>query len=106
MAVSSTDAHDSGYVIDNPVQKKFLQNPDFCLCLQKYVEDLLSIPISIIPQEPSENQRNTRKSSNSYTIQLLGTYDNRSEQEQIVSDSIKNLFHSMKSTIFNDEKGL
>ncbi len=87
-------------------KKKFLQNPKFCLCSQNYAENILSIPIAVIPQHLSENQQNVKKSLNGYTIQILGTHENRAELEQIVSDFIKNLFQTIPLKIFNDAKGL
>ncbi len=72
MVVSLTDANGTGYAIGNPVRKK---------CLKKYADNLLSIPIAVVPQHLSENQRNAKKSSSGYTIQLLGTHENRAEVE-------------------------
>jgi hypothetical protein len=104
MAVINTD--EISYVVDNPVQRKFLRNPKFCSSLQKYVQNLLSIPITIIPQDLSENPRYAKRSSDSYTIQLSGVPKNTAELKRIIFDLIKNLFQSIQSKVFRDDKGL
>jgi len=88
------------------VSKIFFLNLNFCLCLQNYTESFLSILIAVTPQHLSENRQNSKKSRDGFTIELLTANENKIEFEQIISDFVKNLFQSINSKIFNNNKGL
>jgi hypothetical protein len=107
MAVPLTNTNEISYAVDHPIQKQFLRNSKFCLSLQNYMQNLLSISIAIIPQQHlSENQRYAKKSSDIYTIRLSNVPKNTAELKQIIFDLIKNLFQSIQSKVFHDDKGL
>ena len=94
----------NGYTIENPVQKRFFRNPDFCLWVQEYVQNLLSLEIAIILQRPRSNQRNPNNESAVYNIHVLDPQDRTSENGQAVADCLKNLFQAMQSQTFSDSK--
>lgn len=94
----------NGYTIENPVQKRFFRNPDFCLWVQEYVQNLCSLKIAIILQRPRSNQRNSNNESAVYNIHVLDPQDRASENGQVVADCLENLFQAMQSQTFSDSK--
>ncbi|CAF4287034.1 unnamed protein product [Rotaria socialis] len=104
MDLLPTDPDAPIYTVDNLIHKKFLDNSNFCLCLQEYLKNSLSIEIAIIPQEPPRDWPKKKKQSLNYLIQLLGTYENREEMERIVSDFFKDLFTKIQCQTFSDDK--
>jgi hypothetical protein len=106
--VPFTDANGSGLWIDNPVHKKFLEKSKFCLYLQEYIRNLLSIEIVIMLEDPPPIRERafTKDFSTGYTIRLLDTTKNKTEIEKVVSDICTNFFNTIRSKIFNNDKGL
>jgi hypothetical protein len=105
MKKSSTDNDVTGYTVDNPVHKKFLRNPNFCLCLQEHIQNILAIPIAIIPRRLLIHQRNAKNSPGGYVIHLVDQHESRTEVEKTLSDCVRNLFETIQSQTFTDSKG-
>ncbi|CAF3999400.1 unnamed protein product, partial [Adineta steineri] len=104
MKVKSDDPNEGGCEIDDPVQVKFFHNTKFCLRVQEYLQKLLSVQIAIVPQQLMKERWNTENVENGYQIHILDTKENKTEIEKVLSDAIKNLFETVQSQTFTNDK--
>ncbi len=100
-----TNSNEDGCKINDPIQVKFFSNSKFCLCIQEYLQNILSMQIAIIPQRLVKKQWSTEKVSDVYQIHILDAEENKTEVKQALSNAIKALFEKMQSQTFTNDKG-
>jgi hypothetical protein len=106
MKGKSTNPNEDGCRINDPVQVKFFWNSNFCLCIQEYLQNILSMQIAIIPERLVKNKWSTEKVSDAYQIHILDADENKTEIKQALSNAIKDLFERVQSQTFTNNKGL
>ncbi|CAF3044956.1 unnamed protein product [Rotaria socialis] len=77
------------YLVDNPIQVKFMSNPKFCSTLKKYFEKTFAVLI-VIKQPDDDEEENT------YTIQISGEF---AERVQSCRNELDNMFRSIQKEI-------
>ncbi|CAF1173005.1 unnamed protein product [Adineta ricciae] len=97
MPKESTKSNAISYTIDNPIQIKFFQNYHFRKCVEKHLEQLLSVSITIFSERSA-------KLSSSYRIYVPKAQENKAEIQQKLSNAVQNLFQTIPSQTFTNEK--
>jgi hypothetical protein len=106
MPTRAIENKEDGYWVEDEIEKRFFKNPQFCSSLKDYLFNLLSIPIEIGLQTPPKKNRWDTESIK-YKIWVVGTFENKLDMQQAVSDRIKKIFQTIKSKSiqYNDDTG-
>ncbi|UJR11257.1 hypothetical protein I4U23_015439 [Adineta vaga] len=95
-----------GYWVADPIPKRFLQQPKFCLHFQEYLQSLFRIELVIMLQQPEREDGSWwNKPPPGYMIQLLAGEKNK-EMGQAVSDFCRNYFNSIQSETVYSSQGM